>query len=53
MQGEEALDIFDVYGLGAEFGAIFDSLWTHGDEKRLERIAEAKLADVPRGGIRR
>ena len=39
--------------LGAEFGAIFDALWTHGDEERLERIAEAKLADMPRGGIKR
>lgn len=42
-----------VTDLGAEFGAIFDALWTHGDEERLERIAEAKLADMPRGGIRR
>lgn len=42
-----------VTGLGAEFGAIFDALWTHGDEERLERIAEAKLADMPRGGIGR
>ena len=42
-----------VTGLGAEFGAIFDALWTHGDEERLERIAEAKLADMPRGGIKR
>ena len=42
-----------VTGLGAEFGAIFDALWTHGDEERLERIAEAKLAYMPRGGIRR
>ncbi len=42
-----------VTGLGAEFGAIFDSLWTHGDESRLERIAEAKLASMPGGGIRR
>ena len=42
-----------VTGLGAEFGAIFDALWTHGDEERLDRIAEAKLADMPRGGIRR
>lgn len=39
--------------LGAEFGAIFDALWTHGDEERLERIAEAKLADMSRGGIRK
>lgn len=42
-----------VTGLGAEFGAIFDALWTHGDEERLERIAEANLADMSRGGIRR
>ena len=36
--------------LGAEFGAIFDALWTHGDENRLERLAEAKLAEMS-GGI--
>ena len=42
-----------VTGLGAEFGAIFDVLWTHGDESKLERIAEAKLAEMPGGGIRR
>ena len=41
-----------VTGLGAEFGAIFDALWIHGDESRLERIAEAKLANMPGGGIR-
>ena len=41
-----------VIGLGAEFGAIFDSLWIHGDESRLERIAEAKLANMPGGGMR-
>ena len=29
--------------LGKEFGKIFDALWTHGDEGRLERIAEEKL----------
>ena len=39
-----------VTGLGAEFGAIFDALWTHGDENRLERLAEAKLAEMS-GGI--
>ncbi len=39
--------------LGAEFGAIFDVLWTHGDESKLERLAEAKLAEMPGGGIRR
>lgn len=39
--------------LGPEFGAIFDSLWTHGDENRLERMAEAKLAEMPVGGIKK
>lgn len=39
--------------LGAEFVAIFDALWTHGDESKLERLAEAKLAEIPGGGIRR
>ena len=32
---------------GDEFIAIFDALWTHGDEKRLERLAEIKLAETP------
>ena len=39
--------------LGAEFGAIFDALWTHGDESKLERLAEVKLAETLKGGIRR
>ena len=39
--------------MGAEFCAIFDSLWTHGDETRLERIAEAKLATSQKRGLRR
>ena len=39
-----------VTGLGAEFGAIFDALWTRGNENRLERLAEAKLAEMS-GGI--
>ena len=34
-----------VIKLGAEFTSIFDSIWTHGDEQRLERLMEAKLAD--------
>ena len=42
-----------VTGLGAEFEAIFDALWTQGDESKLERLAEAKLAEMPGGGIRR
>lgn len=39
--------------LGAEFGAIFDALWIHGDESKLERLAEAKLAEVPSEGMKR
>ena len=33
-----------VYKLGAEIGATFDSIWAHGDEIRLEKLAEIKLA---------
>ena len=29
--------------LGSEFKAIFDALWTHGDESRLEIIAELNI----------
>ncbi len=39
--------------LGAEFGSIFDVLWTKGDESKLERLAEVKLAEMSGGGIRR
>ena len=39
--------------LGSEFKAIFDALWIHGDESKLERLAETKFAEIPRGGIRR
>ena len=39
--------------LGVEFCAIFDALWTHGEERRLERLAEAELAIKSEGGIRR
>ena len=34
--------------LGAEFVAIFDTLWTRDDESRLELIAEARLAERKR-----
>ena len=34
-----------VIKLGAEFITLFDNMWTHGDESRLERLAEAKLAE--------
>lgn len=42
-----------VTGLGAEFVANFDALWTHGDEKRLEILAEAKLVGTSRRFRRR
>ena len=42
-----------VMKLGAEFGAIFDALWMHGDENKLERLAEVKLTKKLRGDIRR
>lgn len=34
-----------VLKLGGEPCAIFDSLWTHGDEARMEIVAEARLAN--------
>lgn len=40
-----------VSGLGQEFCAVFDSLWTHGDEARMEVVAEARLASA-KGGRR-
>ena len=40
--------------IGAEPRAAFESMWAHGDEKRLERIAELQMADsLSQGGIRR
>ncbi len=33
-----------VKGIGAEFVSIFDVLWTHNDEERLERIAELNVS---------
>ena len=42
-----------VMKMGPEFGAIFDAIWTHGDERRLELIAEIKLGESEKenGGI--
>lgn len=42
-----------VMKLGPEIGATFDSLWTHGDEARLEQIAELKMAELAEGGMKR
>lgn len=36
--------------LGAEILATFDSLWTMGDEHRLEKIAELKMMELNEGG---
>ena len=32
--------------LGSEYEAVFDKMWTHGDENRLEIIAEQKLKKI-------
>lgn len=39
--------------LGPEIRATFDTLWTHGDEKRLEKIAELKMAEFTEGGMKK
>lgn len=40
--------------IGAEPKAAFESMWTHGDKERLERLAELQLADsLSQGGIRK
>ena len=40
--------------VGAEARAAFESMWTHGDERRLERLAEVQMADsLSQGEIRR
>ena len=40
--------------VGKEPRAAFESMWIHGDEKRLNKVAEAQMADkLSQGGIRR
>ena len=40
--------------VGAEPRAAFESMWTHGDERRLEKLAEVQMADsLSQGGVRR
>lgn len=39
--------------LGAEIRAVFDVLWTHGDESKLEILAELELGETLGGGIRK
>ena len=39
--------------IGAEPRAAFESMWTHGDEKRLEYLQELQLTDKSQGGIKR
>lgn len=38
--------------LGAEFLSLFDSMWSHGDEHRLEKIAEIKLTGNKKTGYK-
>ena len=42
-----------VMKLSPEVAATFDSLWSHGDESRLERIAEMRLEGISQGGVKR
>ncbi len=40
--------------VGAEPRAAFESMWVHGDERRLERLAELQMTDsLSQGGIRK
>ena len=40
--------------VGAEPTAVFESIWTHGDEKRLEHLLEVQMNDdLSQGGMRR
>jgi len=40
--------------VGAEPRAAFESMWCHGDERRLEHLAEIQLADsLSQRGARR
>ena len=39
--------------LGAEILSTFENLWVHGDNKRLEKIAELKLMELAEGGTGR
>ena len=51
--GEDNLEVVRefVKKMGAEICATFDSLWVHGDNDRLEKIAELKLSDKTMGGM--
>ena len=37
--------------LGEECRAVFDNLWTNGDESRLEKIAELQLSEEKERGM--
>ena len=40
--------------VGAEPTAVFESIWTHGDEKRLEHLLEVQMTDgLSQGGMKR
>lgn len=42
-----------VIKMGSEFGAVFDALWTHGDETRLERIEELYIESIDRNKVKK
>ncbi len=40
--------------VGAEPTAVFETIWTHGDEKRLEHLLEVQMTDgLSQGGMKR
>ena len=55
MVDEENLDKVRnfVLKLGAEYEILFDTMWIHNDNSRLERIAEARLPEEQKGGIKK
>jgi hypothetical protein len=38
---------------GAEFISIFDTLWTHNDESKLEKLAEVRLGKMQRRNLKK
>lgn len=42
-----------VMRLGPEICATFDNLWVHGNDERLEKIAELRAGELLEGGISR
>ena len=54
--GEEHFEVVRNFmkQVGKEPRAAFESMWIHGDEKRLNKVAEAQMIDnLSQGGVRR